>query len=105
MFKRSAILFVGMAVLLGAVWGADVISDRTYRLAVIGPTPLYAFPPHEYPDTNPVVATLNPGQPIRVLRLRYGKDFQAFRVETSDGRVGWVIGGEGINIVSAGWAS
>lgn len=102
MLKRSAfaLLFV---VLMGAVmWGGDVLGDRQYRADVIGPAPLYSLPPHEYPASNPLVSTLRPGEHLRVLRVRYGKDFEALKVETEDGHVGWVIGGEGINVVSRG---
>lgn len=102
MFKRIAGILVLAAAIGGALWGLDVVSDRSYQLAVVAPTPLYSLPPHEYPQPNPVIATLQPGQPVHVLRLRYGKDFQAFRVETQDGRVGWVVGGEGIKVLSRG---
>jgi hypothetical protein len=105
MSKRIAVAFSAIIALLGAVWGGDILSDRSYQLAIVGPAPLYSLPPHQYPASNPVAATLRPGQSIRVLRLRYGKDFQAFRVETADGRDGWVIGGEGIKVVSHGWSS
>jgi hypothetical protein len=93
MFKRTAIVLLAVAAIGGALWGADVIADRSYQLAVVAPASLYSLPPHEYPKSNPTVATLQPGQPIRVLRLRYGKDFQAFRVETSMVRLGglWVV--------------
>jgi hypothetical protein len=102
MFKRAAVILFVAALVVGVLWGADVIADRSYQLAVVAPAPLYSLPPHEYPETNPVSPTLQPGQAIRVLRLRYGKDFQAFRVETPDDRVGWVIGGEGIEVLSRG---
>jgi hypothetical protein len=103
MTKRGlTISLVVCAVLMGGLWGGDILSDRAYRLEVVGAAPLYSLPPYEYPKLNPVVATLKPGQPVRVLRLRYGKDFQAFRVETEDGFVGWVIGGEGVKVVSHG---
>lgn len=84
------------------MWGGDVLGDRQYRADVIGPAPLYSLPPHEYPASNPLVSTLRPGEHLRVLRVRYGKDFEALKVETEDGHVGWVIGGEGINVVSRG---
>jgi hypothetical protein len=102
MLKRTAILLFVTVALGGALWGVDVIADRSYRLAVVAPAALYSLPPHEYPQSNPVVATLQPGQPIRVLRLRYGKDFQTFRIETPDGPTGWVVGGEGIKVLSHG---
>jgi hypothetical protein len=88
--------------LFAIVWAGDVYYDRTYKLAVESVAPLYSLPPHEYPTANSVMANLIPGEEVRVLRLRYGKDFQAFQVETKAGLIGWVIGGEGIKVVSHG---
>ena len=98
MFKRAAVLLFLVTIVGGAWYGVDVIDARSYELTVIGAAPMYSLPPHEYPKSNPIAATLQPGQAVRVLRHRYGKDFQAFRVETLDGRVGWVVGGEGIEV-------
>jgi hypothetical protein len=102
MLKRTLIIVFIVVALIGGLWGADILSDRSYKLAVVRPAPLYSLPPHEYPRQNPTLATLTPGQHIRVLRLRYGKDFQSFRVETEGGVVGWVIAGEGIEVMSHG---
>jgi hypothetical protein len=84
-------------------WGIDILIDRAYRLDVIEATPLYSLPPHEYPKSNPVLGTLAPQQSIRVLRLRYGKDFQAFQVETKKGIVGWVISGKKLKVKAPSW--
>jgi len=84
---------------------ADVYADRQYRVAVVAPVPLYTLPPHKYPLSNPVLATLAPGQALRVLRVRYGKDFEALRVETPDGQVGWVFGGGPVRVLSRGGAT
>ena len=103
MKKRALIsVVVVIALVIAALWGSDILSDRAYRIVIVEPAPLYSIPPHEYPKTNPVVATLAPGTSVQVLRLRYGKDFQAFRVETDAGLVGWVIGGRSVKVVSNG---
>lgn len=103
MTKRAlTVSLVVCAILISCVWGGDILSDRAYRLEIVGAAPLYSLSPYEYPKFNPVVTTLKPGQPVRVLRLRYGKDFQAFRVETKDGFIDWVIGSEGVKVVSHG---
>lgn len=100
MARNSAIALV-MLVLLGAcVWGLDILKDRKFVVAVKAPATLYSLPPHEYPKTNPAVTTLSVGQPLQVLRVRYGKDFEALKVETANGQVGWVIGGEGVSVLS-----
>lgn len=84
-----------------AGWGADVAADRRYQLAVVEPTPLLSMSPLEYTETNPPLVTLQPGQPVKVLRMRYGKDFQTFKIETTSGTIGWVIEGQGVRVVSA----
>lgn len=95
------VVFV-LTFLAGLIWAGDIYTDRQYRLAVIASALLYSLPPHEYPISNPALATLKPNDELRVLRMRYGKDFQAFRVETKSGLVGWVIGGDGIKVLSHG---
>jgi hypothetical protein len=97
--RKLIFTIVVIATALGGLWGIDVLSDRAYQLEVFESAPLYSLPPHEYPKVNPIQATLKPGQAVHVLRLRYGKDFQAFRVETDDGIIGWVIGGEGVKVI------
>jgi len=98
---RRLVIEASVLGLIGlGVWGADVWRDRQFVVAVEAPAKLYALPPHEYPKTNPVVATLAVGQPLQVLRVRYGKDFEVLKVETANGQVGWVIGGEGVRVLS-----
>ena len=94
-----------LAVLLlavGILWARDVAIDRSYKLAVTGPTPLYSSSPIERSSSNPVVAVLQPGEPVRVLRMRYGKDFQTFQVETKNGPTGWLVYGNSIKVLSHG---
>ncbi len=101
MSRRIFLLASIVPALALAGWGADVLSDRRYQLAVVEPTPLLSQSPLEYLPSNPSLTTLQPGQPVKVLRMRYGKDFQTFKIETPSGTVGWVIGGQGIRVVSA----
>jgi len=103
MLKRSAIAVAVAAFLAASVWTADVVADHQWAVAVEDLEPLYSLPPHEYPEVNPVTATLLPGEKLRVLRVRYGKDVEAIKVETSRGRTGWVVGGGGVRVVSRGW--
>jgi hypothetical protein len=82
-------IVVVIALVVVALWGGDILTDRAYRIVIVESAPLYSIPPHEYPKTNPVLATLATGASVQVLRLRYGKDFQAFLVKTNAGQVGW----------------
>ena len=101
--RTAALATLGVfSFIIVCLWGGDVLADRSIALAVVSPAPLYSLAPTDYPPSNPVILTISPGQRTKVLRMRYGKDFQAFRVETENGSVGWVVGGEGIKIESGG---
>ncbi|HEY9193697.1 MAG TPA: SH3 domain-containing protein [Methyloversatilis sp.] len=103
MRRRIACFVLAMlALVAGALWIGDLAGDQKYTVAVVSPAPLYALPPTDYPNSNPVVKTLSAGVPLRVLRVRYGKDFEALKVETPNGEVGWVSGGEGVTVASRG---
>jgi hypothetical protein len=97
--RKWIIGFLSLVLGLG-LWGGDILIDRAYRLVVIEPVPLYSLPPHEYPKSNPTIGTLKPQQAVRVLRLRYGKDFQTFQIETKEGVVGWIITGKELKVIS-----
>jgi hypothetical protein len=75
---------------------ADKLIDRTATISVVADAPLYSLPPQDYPANNPCIAILKRGEPVKVLRVAHGKDFQTFRVETQSGQIGWVILGQGI---------
>lgn len=100
--RRSVLVVALAASVVAAIRGAVILADRNYKVAVVASAPLYSLAPHEYPQTNPLIQTLSPGQSLRVLRVRYGKDFEAFKVEAPGGRVGWVVGGQGVEVVSRG---
>lgn len=84
------------------MWLADIAADRQYVVSVEKVEPMFALPPHEYPPTNPVLAEVSPGQALKVLRVSYGKDFEALQVELPNGHRGWVVSGGGVRVVSRG---
>lgn len=102
MLRRIAIAFGVLLAVIGIGWWADVSADRRYVLAVVSPEPIYSLPPHTYPESNPIVKELTPDQPLRVLRVRYGKDFEAIQVQTPSGQVGWILSGGGVRVLSRG---
>ncbi len=96
--KNGLTAFVLMiAIVLGALWGGDILMDRFTSLTVVAEEPVYSLPPQDYPAKNPIVGTLKPGQSVTVTRVGYGKDFEAFHVEAASGLSGWVIGGVGVH--------
>ncbi len=101
--KNSFVAFVlMMAILLGVLWGGDKLMDRTISIIVVADAPVYSLPPQDYPANNPQLATLKPGQSVVVTRMGYGKDFQAFHIESSGGISGWVVGGQGVQVRHGG---
>ena len=102
MLHRHSFVVAGLLGIAGAgaMFAADVASDRRYVVAVTSPAPLLQHPPHEYPNSNPAMATLQAGEKLRVLRVRYGKDFEALLVERSSGESGWVLSGSGVEVLS-----
>jgi len=98
---RQLAIFVAIIIgILGALWGGDVLMDRSMSVVVVGEAPLYALPPQDYPASNPQIGTLKRGDTAKVTRSGYGKDFQAVRVETSSGQTGWVVLGNGVRLRS-----
>jgi len=93
-----AAFVVLIAAALGVLWVGDILMDRSMSIAVVAEAPLYSLPPQDYPAVNAQLGTLKPGESVKVTRMGYGKDFQAFRVETHSGLEGWVISGKGVEI-------
>ena len=85
-----------LSALIVALWLGDILMDRSASISVVADAPLYSLPPQDYPANNPLVATLKRGEPLKVKRIAYGKEFEAIRVETGSGQMGWVILGRGV---------
>jgi hypothetical protein len=102
MRKKGIFLLTAILTVALVTRGLDYWESSHYVVAVISPAPLYSINPAEYPTSNPLVATILPGTTIRVLKVRYGKDFEALQVETSEKQTGWVISGEGVKVMSRG---
>jgi hypothetical protein len=100
MLKKGIYLLAALFAVALVPWGLDYWESRQYVVVVISPAPLYSLNPAEYPASNPLTTTLSPGMAIRVLRVRYGKDFEALQIETSGKQTGWVISGEGVKVLS-----
>ncbi len=95
MSKRWWIITVlGIGLAGAAIWLGDIYNDRRHRLVILGPTPLYAAFPLEQPQSGRVLGMLGPGQSVTVLRMRHGKDFRVFKIETATGIRGWVVEGQ-----------
>ena len=84
-------------VLVLAVMGAvayDTHLDRQHTVTFAGPVRVFVDDfPHDYERTD-VIATLDRNDHATVLRIWYGKDYQAIKIRLADGRTGYLISGE-----------
>lgn len=80
---------------------ADVGGDRAHTVQILAPVPLLEVSrPLGYPNSpNRVIETLQPGAAVKVLRISYGKDYMAVRVQSETGATGSVISGPGIRVL------
>lgn len=93
MWKRIGFFSV---TLIGVVIGAmlyDRHEDRLFRISIKGDTPVMAQPYPAAARDNQIVEVAHPGDVVRVLRVRYGKGYLAFKVRLADGMQGYLISG------------
>ncbi len=94
--------FIALTVILllvaGGIWWIDN-QDLHLLLATSRPVDLLENPsPKYYAFPNRVVTVLETGTWLKVVKVRYGKDYVTYKVRLSDGRSGYVIGGWGVNV-------
>jgi len=77
-----------------APFAYDVYQDRNHSLTFTGQVFLFEKSESLGYARNDVVAILNKGDNVKVLRIWYGKDYQVVRVLLPDGRIGYLISGE-----------
>jgi len=94
--KDAARFVIVIGAILVGIWAVDIARDRMIDLVVVSDAPVYAISPIENQFTNRKIAVLHPGQAVRVLRSRGGKDFIAYQIETESGLRGWVYLGDGV---------
>ena len=91
--KRIIALIATLASVVILIWLADVVSDRKAELEIMKPIPMMEKPPQDYPNNNKEIGKIEPGEKVKTLRIGYGKDFRAWKIEGSSGQVGWFIEG------------
>jgi hypothetical protein len=98
--QRIGAVFMVVAVLVAALWAADILFDRSIELRVVDETALYEAAPAERSGAGArQIGILRPGDTVQVTRTTHGEGFQAFHVETSLGRTGWVVRDKGVVVV------
>jgi hypothetical protein len=88
---RNVALFSVSVSLLFLLWQSDISSDKEYQLEVLEPVSLLKEPPQSNPATNDEIGQIHPHEPVKVMRMAYGKDFRAWKVLSSNNQSGWII--------------
>ncbi|MCG8092810.1 MAG: hypothetical protein JAZ17_04130 [Candidatus Thiodiazotropha endolucinida] len=95
MFKKkkrlsaSAIGIAIVAFIAMVLWLMDVLNDRNAKVDVL--VEINAFENWNYHSPGKSVFNIAPDEEVAVLRVRYGKDFMAAKVENSKGKEGWIF--------------
>lgn len=73
--------------------------DRQHKIIVKELVPVYTdWEPYPFKDQKPEFI-LTKQDTVKVKRIRYGKDYMAVRIETRDGKSGWVLPDENCLVV------
>ncbi len=89
MIKKVIGLVIFLIVALAAWFAWDVQSDRNKSIKIIKAVPLYGnWEPLNGQQSN---TNVMPGENLKVVRIRYGKDYMAIKIEREDGSNGWII--------------
>ncbi|MNL29805.1 hypothetical protein D3C87_1515040 [compost metagenome] len=92
MNRLGKYLCVGVLLICSGILGLfawDIWEDRSQSVSIIQQTALYDD--WEFGDRQKSIGKVERGENLKVLRIRYGKDFMAIKVERNDGSVGWII--------------
>ncbi len=87
--KKLMILLAAIAVIALGWYLWDLKGDRSKTVKILKPTPLYEG--WESLNSGPSIGNVEPGEKLKVLRVRYAKDHMAVKVEKADGSSGWII--------------
>lgn len=83
-----AFLFIIVSFAAG-LYFYDLYSDRTTKIKIIREIEVYSEP--EAISGTPMIGSLKSGDPVKVLRIEYGKQFRNIKVQKEDGFSGWII--------------
>lgn len=93
MIKKALYLSITILILVPVgiyVW--DVMQDRSKSITIRSRMAIYRdWDRLKDQDPNEIVDTVEPGEKLKVLRIRYGKDYRAVKVEKGNGSVGWMM--------------
>lgn len=87
--KKLLIFIIGVSVACLGWYLWDLKEDRAKTIKVLKTTPM--FSDWEAISGTPSIGNVEPGEKLKVLRIRYGKNFMNVKIEKEDGSVGWLI--------------
>jgi hypothetical protein len=100
-----SVLLVICGVVVAIVVGAfayDTYQDRHRTLTFAGSVRVFQTDAPLGNSRTDVVATLQPRDNAKVLRIWYGRDYECVKIQLSDGRTGYLISGESGGYVLSG---
>jgi hypothetical protein len=98
--KRVTLIVAVVAVLATTPFAVDIFRDQQHRVIVRGSVQVYQTPePYWRDSSNPVVATATKHDTLRVMRIRYGKDFMVIRVKLENGHQGYIFYGDSFQLL------
>jgi hypothetical protein len=93
------VMLLGL-VIVGPV-AVDTLHDRQHRVLVTGTLSVYQTPEPPWRDrSNSVVATVTQDDPLKVMRIRYGKNYMVVWVRLRNGQQGYIFSGERFRLYS-----
>lgn len=82
----TLLVMLTVAILGWYLW--DLNADRSKTIKILKPTSLR----EEWESVSShAIGNVEPGEKLKVLRIRYAKDHMAVKVERADGSTGWII--------------
>jgi len=100
MTKEEKLLYIGgysiliLALMFYGWYFSDVRADQNKAINILKATPFYED--WGAISSTPFIGTVEPNEKLKVLRIRYGKDFMYVKVERIGGATGWIIFSDGV---------
>ena len=85
---KAILLLVVIVLIPISFWGIDVLNDRKAKVEIVNE--VEAYENWDLHSSGNALFKIAPGEKVKVLRVRYGKDFMSAKVRNNLGNEGWV---------------
>jgi hypothetical protein len=97
--KIGGVVAALVAMMVFVLVAVDVVQDRKLKVSITGAVPLY--PEWDAgPRYQSEIGEIGPSTSTKVLRVRYGKAFEAIKVRTDAGETGWVFTDASVHLIA-----